>query len=274
MFRNSPEKNRLLAVFAAVSMLLPGLAAASCSRTINVPVAPHGMAVVVKHGKAAGVVPDLLDELGDKYGCKFAFPVVPRARLEMLFRAADADLIVLSTRSPERDLSGTFVPVFKYRALLVGVKPMETTVQSVDALLSQTDLRIAVVRGFDYGPAYRKLLEPGMAARVQYANDLNDLMRRLQAKIADVTILPYSSAYNTIMEDPRLSGFDAQLSISALDDIPWQDAGFYVSKRTLPMADQTILIDMLGSEEVGKHILKSLSKVIPPAVFSLTAKRH
>jgi polar amino acid transport system substrate-binding protein len=76
------------------------------------------------------------------------------------------------------------------------------------------------------------------------------------------------------MEDPRLSGFDAQLSISALDDIPWQDAGFYVSKRTLPMTDQTILIDMLGSEEVGKHILKSLSKVIPPAVFSLTAKRH
>ena len=97
---------------------------------------------------------------------------VPRARLEMLFRAADADLIVLSTRSPERDLCGTFVPVFKYRALLVGIKPVDPAVQSVDALLSQTDLRIAVVRGFDYGPAYRKLLEPAMAARVQYANDL------------------------------------------------------------------------------------------------------
>jgi polar amino acid transport system substrate-binding protein len=40
------------------------------------------------------------------------------------------------------------------------------------------------------------------------------------------------------------------------------------------MGDQSALIDMLGSEEVGKHILKSLSKVIPPAVFGLTAKRH
>lgn len=265
---------RLLTVLAAVCGLLPGMAQATCSRTINVPVAPHGMAVVVKHGKAAGVVPDMLDELGDKYGCKFAFPVVPRARLEMLFRAADADLIVLSTRSPERDLSGTFVPVFKYRALLVGVKPLDPPVQSVDALLSQTDLRIAVVRGFDYGPAYRKLLDPAVASRVQYANNLNDLMRRIQAGIADVTILPYSSAYNTIMEDPRLSGLESQLSIHSLDDIPWQDAGFYVSKRTLPAADQAILIDMLGSEEVGKQILKSLSKVIPPAVFSLTAKRH
>ncbi|WP_377704527.1 substrate-binding periplasmic protein [Pseudoduganella sp. UC29_71] len=265
---------RLLAALATLCCALPGLAAASCSRTINVPVAPHGQAVVVKHGKAAGVVPEMLDELGDKYGCKFVFPVVPRARLEMLFRAADADLIVLSTRSPERDLSGTFVPVFKYRALLVGIKPVDPAVQSVDALLSQTDLRIAVVRGFDYGPAYRKLLEPAMAARVQYANDLNDLMRRIQARIADVTILPYSSAYNTIVDDPRLAGLDSQLVITALDDVPWQDAGFYVSKRTLSMADQSALIDMLGSEEVGKHILKSLSKVIPPAVFGLTAKRH
>lgn len=265
---------RLLTAIATLCCALPGLAAASCSRAINVPVAPHGVAVVVKHGKAAGVVPDLLDELSDKYGCKFVFPVVPRARLEMLFRAGDGDIIVLSTRSPERDLSGTFVPVFKYRAVLVGIKPLDTAVQSVDALLKQTDLRIAVVRGFDYGPAYRKLLDPAMAARVQYANDLSDLMRRIQARIADVTILPYSSAYNTIAEDPRLSGLDGQLSISALDDIPWQDAGFYVSKRTLSSADQSVLIDMLGSEEVGKHILKSLSKAIPPAVFGLTAKRH
>ncbi|WP_157200895.1 ABC transporter substrate-binding protein [Massilia sp. Root351] len=265
---------RLLTVFATLCCVLPGLAAASCSRAINVPVAPHGMAVVVKHGKAAGVVPELLDELGDKHGCKFVFPVVPRARLEMLFRAADADLIVLSTRSPERDIAGTYIPVFKYRAVLVGIKPLDSAVQTVDALLRQTGLRIAVVRGFDYGPAYRKLLEPAVASRVQYANDLNDLMRRIQANIADVTILPYSSAYNTIIEDPRLSGLDSQLTISALDDIPWQDAGFYVSRRTLPVADQTALIEMLGSEEVGNHILKSLSKVIPPAVFSLTAKRH
>lgn len=265
---------RLLTAIATLCCALPVFAAASCSRAINVPVAPHGMAVVVKHGKAAGVVPDMLDELGDRYGCKFVFPVVPRARLEMLFRAADADLIVLSTRSPERDMSGTFVPVFKYRALLVGIKPMDAAVQSVDALVRQTDLRIALVRGFDYGPAYRKLLDPALAGRVQYANDLNDLMRRIQANIADVTILPYSSAYNTIIEDPRLSGLESQLTISPLEDIPWQDAGFYVSKRTLAIADQSVLIDMLGSEEVGKHILKSLSKVIPPAVFGLTAKRH
>ncbi|MYN06284.1 substrate-binding periplasmic protein [Pseudoduganella aquatica] len=265
---------RRLTTFATLCCVLPGLAAAACSRTINVPVAPHGMAIVVKHGKAAGVMPDMLDELGDKYGCKFTFPVVPRARLEMLFRASDADVIVLSTRSPERDLSGTFVPVFKYRAVLVGVKPIDPSVQSVDTLLKNTDLRIAVVRGFDYGPAYRKLLEPAQAARVQYANDLNDLMRRMQANIADVTILPYSSAYNTIVEDPRLSGLDGQLSISALEDVPWQDAGFYVSTRTLLPADQAVLIDMLGNDEIGKRFLKSLSKVIPPAVLNLTAKRH
>lgn len=265
---------RHLIASAALCCLLPGLAAASCSRTINVPVAPHGMSIIDKHGKAAGVVPEMLDEIGDKFGCKFAFPLVPRARLEMLFRAGDADMVVIATRSPERDVSGTFVPVFKYRAVLVGVKPADKAVQSVDALIKQTNLRIALVRGFDYGPAYRKLLEPGMASRVQLANDLSDLMRRLQANIADVTILPYASAYNTIVEDPRLTGLDARLSISALEDLPWQDAGFYVSNRTLQPADQSALIDMLGSDDIAKHFLKSLSKVIPPAVLSLTAKRH
>ena len=267
-------KARTLIALATACCTWTGVAAASCSRPIHVPVAPHGMSVIVKHGKAAGVVPEILDELGDKYGCKFAFPVVPRARLEMLFRAGDADLVVIATRSPERDLYGTFVPVFKYRAVLVSVKPMDAAVQSVDDLLRNTNLRIGLVRGFDYGPTYRKLLEPAMAGRVQFANDLSDLMRRMQANIADVTILPYASAYNTIIEDPRLAGLDAKLSISALEDLPWQDAGFYVSRRTLNAADQVIMIDMLGSDEVGKQFLNSLSKVIPPAVLSLTAKRH
>lgn len=252
----------------------PGFALATCSRPIKVPVAPHGMTVVVKNGNAAGVVPEMLDVFGDKYGCKFGFTIVPRARLEMLFRAGDADIISIATRSPERDLSGTFVPVFKYRAVLIGLKPINTAVQSVDELIKHTDLRIGLVRGFDYGPAYRRLLEQDLAGRVQYANDLSDLMRRIQAKIADVTILPYSSAYNTIIEDARLTGLDSKLAINPLEDLPWQDAGFYVSKRTLSPADQAVLIEMLGSEELGKHFLKALSKVIPPAVLSLTVKRH
>ncbi|WP_256082072.1 transporter substrate-binding domain-containing protein [Massilia sp. YIM B04103] len=259
--------------FGTLCCAWPGFALAMCSRPIKVPLAPHGMTVVVKNGNAAGVVPEMLEVFGDKYGCKFGFPVVPRARLEMLFRTGDADIVAIATRSPERDLSGTFVPVFKYRAVLLGLKPTNTVAQSVDELIKHTDLRIGLVRGFDYGPAYRRLLEPDMAGRVQYANDLSDLMRRIQAKIADVTILPYSSAYNTIVEDARLSGLDAKLAISPLEDLPWQDAGFYVSKRTLNPADQAVLIEMLGSDEVGKHFLKSLSKLIPPAVLGLTVKR-
>ncbi|MCG2583582.1 ABC transporter substrate-binding protein [Massilia sp. TS11] len=260
----------LLGVLAGAAW--PALAA--CSRPIQVPMAPHGVAIVSKNDKAAGVLPDLLQSLGEAHGCKFVFSLVPRARLEMLFKEGNADLIVLSTRSPERDRAGSFVPMINYRAVLVSNKPLPTPVHTVEELVKNTELRIALVRGFDYGPAYRTLLEPALTARVQLANDLNDLMRRLQANIADVTILPYSSAYNTIVDDARLKGLDATLTIHALDDLPWQDAGFYVSSRTLAPADKSALIDLLGADEVGNQFIKGLSKAIPPKILALTARRH
>jgi polar amino acid transport system substrate-binding protein len=46
---------------------------------------------VCTSGKPDGVYPEMLRQIANASGCKMAFAVVPRARLEMLFETGQAD---------------------------------------------------------------------------------------------------------------------------------------------------------------------------------------
>ncbi len=253
----------LQVLLASLALSLPQYALAECPRPINVPLAPQGVGVMVKDGVATGVVPDLLRTLASVTRCDIKQPIVP---------AGDADMLVFATQTPERDQSGQFVPLFKYRAALVSARPLERPVQSIAELLLRADLRVVLIRGFDYGPVYRQLKSPTLAERVSYAYDIPDLLRRLQSGAGDVSILLPGSEYEALRTDPLLAPLKGKLVYNELNDLPWQDAGAYVSTKTLTKQEQAMLVNGLKHMDIGRQALKAFAEVFPPALIKAAIK--
>ena len=82
---------------------------ADCSRLMQVPVAPIGLTVIAKGNEVSGVYPDVLRSL-ERGNCLFNFSIVPRARLEAMFEAGKADLLIPATKTPKRDEHGILCP--------------------------------------------------------------------------------------------------------------------------------------------------------------------
>ncbi len=260
------------ALLAAALAVLPLQAQAACSRPVNVPIAPLGVSVVVRQGHVDGIFPDMLRALGKKVGCQFNFSVVPRARLEMLFSTNAADLLIVATKSPERDKAGQFVPLFKYRATLISVKPLAKPIQSLEQVAQDATLRVVVVRGFDYGPAYRKLLAQLGPQRLAYAADGPTVLRMLQSNMADVTILPPTSAYAAARADARLNGVPEKLQFAVMEEMPWEEAGVYVSNKALPELDQVLLIYALRQPSTSELVMKGYQAVFPPSILDISTR--
>ncbi len=259
-------------VLAGLAGVLPQAALADCPRPINTPLAPLGVGVVLKDGVATGVIPELLRKLAAVTGCQFRQPIVPVARQQSLFSDGDADMLVFATQTPERDQSGQFVPLFKYRAALVSLKAFERPMLSIGELMQRPELRVVLVRGFDYGPVYRRLKAPALADRVAYANDVADMLRRLQAGSADVSVLLPGSEYEALRTDERLAPVKGKLNYGELNDMPWQDAGAYVSTKSLSKQEQAMLINGLRHMDIGRQALKAFGEVFPPALVRATIK--
>jgi polar amino acid transport system substrate-binding protein len=259
-------------VLVGVLGACPPAVLANCPRPINTPLAPLGVGVVVRDGVATGVVPELLRTLASVTGCEFRQPIVPVARQQIMFSDGDADMLVFATQTPERDQSGQFVPLFKYRAALISLKTFERPVLSIADLMARPELRIVLIRGFDYGPVYRQLKSPAMAERVVYAQDIPDLLRRLQAGTGDVSVLLPGSEYEALRTEERLAPLKGKLIYGELNDLPWQDAGAYVSTKTLGKQDQAMLINGLRHMDIGRQALKAFAEVFPPALIKATIK--
>ncbi len=156
-----------LRAHALASLLLscmPLLAQADCLRALRVPVAPIGLAVTVNDGEVGGIYPDLLRAEMAKTGCAMEFQVMQRSRQEMLFETGQADLLVPARRSARRDAHGEFVPMIRSRAVLLYLRSRQLPAHSVAGLLEHRELRVAVVRGYDYDGRYPSLVRGGGAA--------------------------------------------------------------------------------------------------------------
>lgn len=223
-------------------LLLASPAWGACSRPINVPVSPLGVSVIVNGTKVGGVFPELLEQLGAKAGCQFVWSVVPRIRAEMMFEDGKADLLVAATRSDKRDQSGLFVPLVASRASLVSVERRQAPLASMAQLLAQSKVRVALVRGYDYGPAYRELTRAlAQQKRLFLEPDALSVARLLDAGMADVTILPTTAVVGAIATDARVAGLRGRLRFEALEELPWSKGGIYISTNSLTEGDRNTL---------------------------------
>ncbi|WP_394777336.1 substrate-binding periplasmic protein [Undibacterium sp.] len=238
-------------------------AQAACSRTINVPISPIGLSVVVNGDAVSGVYPDVLRAASSKDGCSFEFSVVPRARLDAMFESGKADLLIPASKSARRDAQGIFVPMIFGRATVITVTSSRPPVRSAQDLLDRRELKVALVRGFDFGEGYQKLVkELTRQGRVFLDTDTVSVARLLQSGIADVTIMAPSIMAGAIQDEPRTPGLLEKLRFEPIDELPWSDSGAYIS-RALSEADRTALRELLERSAKSGMVWNAFQRYYP-----------
>jgi polar amino acid transport system substrate-binding protein len=243
-------------------------AEAGCSRDINVPAAATGQTVTFDGGKVGGMIPEMLTLIGNKAGCTFVWSMVPRIRLETMFEAGQADLMVAATQVERRDRHGLFIPVVEARPTLISLQSERPQVSSIAELLTRRELRVALVRGYDYGEAYRAMIATlTTQGRVYMEADPRTVARLINGAMADVTIMPASSFIGGLQGDSRIVDMAHRLRIEPLDELPWIKSGIYISKKSLSPADQQALEQAFTTSVKSGLWWQALKRYYTPAVL-------
>lgn len=230
------------------------------------PVAPVGLSVTTVGETVGGIYPDLLRSFAAKDGCSFLFSVVPRARQELMFEAGRADLLVPATRTPRRDESGQFVPMLNSRPLLISLNAERPAVRSLAELLERRELRVAVVRGYDYGEAYQAIVkELGQQGRLVLAVDPLSVARSLTGGIADLTIMAPNILIGALQSDARVRFLIERMRYEPVDELPWGESGIYISNKSgLPEADRKLLRELLERSGKSGAVWRAFQSYYPP----------
>lgn len=245
--------------------VLAAEAHAACSRPMQVPLAPVGLSVLLPpQGQPTGVYPELLRQVGESEGCVFTMSTVPRARQELMFERGQADLLVPASRTPRRDEFGEFVPLIQSRAMVITLnaeRPLPTTLK---ALVQATELRVVLVRGFDFGDAYQAAVkELTRQGRLRLEADTVSVARVLDGGGADVTVMAPSILVSALHADERVSHLLGRLRLGAVDELGWNDSGIYLSRATLNEGDRRHLQDSLDKAARSGLVWKLFRQFYP-----------
>ncbi|NRR30728.1 transporter substrate-binding domain-containing protein [Oxalobacteraceae bacterium] len=264
---------RLIGGALVCALVLCAPARAACTREIVVPVAPTGYSVIVNGDTVSGAFPDLLREMGQQLGCRFRFPVVPRARMAYMFLdSAEADLMLPASRSAERDARADFIPMMRLKVNLVSLKSQRLKLASVDQLLARPALRGVAVRSYVFGDEYNALLRRLEAQqRVFYANDLLMAARMLEAGRADFTIVAPTIFLSALADVPELAALRRQLVFTELEGLPPTDSGAYISRRALGAPDRAALRHLLEQAAHGP-LWRAFLKYYPPEIAAYVVR--
>jgi polar amino acid transport system substrate-binding protein len=260
-------------VLVLAGLALPLRASAGCSRPIRVPASPSGQAVIKQGGQLVGLIPDVMNQIGAKIGCTFVWTPVARMRLENMFQTGAADILVAAVKVERRDRDGIFIPLFDTRATLISVRSDRAPVHSIQELLARRELRVALVRGFDYGPAYQAMLtQLASQGRLYLQPHPGKVARMLADGMADVTIITGISFAGGLLSVPDADiGFD-RIRSEPLDELPWQRSGFYLSKTALADADRRLLEQALTESSRNGLWWRAFKRHYPAHILDASAR--
>lgn len=248
-----------------LACLVAGAAQAACSRVLQVPLAPVGLSVLLPpQGPATGVYPELLRQL-EAEGCSFAMSAVPRARQELMFENGKSDLLLPASRTPRREEFGEFVPLIQARAMMIALNSDRRLPGSLRALAQASELRVVLVRGFDYGEAYQGLLKELLRqGRLRLEVDPVAVARVLAAGGADVTLMAPSILVGALYGDERVTHLLGHLRMEAVDELGWNDSGAYLSRAAMNEADRRVVREALEKAARSGQVWKLFRQFYPP----------
>ncbi|OBV41400.1 substrate-binding periplasmic protein [Janthinobacterium psychrotolerans] len=273
LYRSAWRRTTAALSLALPALALPMLAWAECSRDIHVPVSQIGASVVGAGTTVSGIYPDMLRTLGAKMGCNFVFTVVPRARLEALFETGKADLLIPASSTPRRDQHGLFIPLLGNRPLLISLQGGREPVTSMQELIERRELRVALVRGYDYGPSYQAVArELGSQGRLFYEVDALSIARLMQSGFIDATIMNPTILSGAVQNDARVHGLAERLRLEALPELPWGLSGAYISRKSLSANDQAVLRELLEKAGRSGTLMESFQRNHRPELLSMSIR--
>jgi len=239
-------------------------AVAGCSRPIDVPMAPIGLSVGFDGERATGLYPTLLRELAAGTGCEFMMRRVPRARLQKMYESAQADILIPAAATPSRDADGEFVPLIQVRASLVALGRDKPAPRSLAELVAQPDYKLAVVRGFSFGPAYDNAVATLRAQkRLVEEPDPIGVARALRQGLAQGTVMTATIIASTLVMNPELAPMEKQLRLDPLEELGWTESGLYLSRLTLSETDRRTLRQAFGQAAKAGRVWQLFNETYP-----------
>lgn len=265
------QNDHLVFLITCLCLLFaPISATAECARPIQVPVAVSGYSVIAKGDRFTGIVPDFLSLIEAKTNCRFVYFYVPKSRQEYLFENGKADLLIATIKTDKREKFGYFVPLLQLRATLISIKGRNFSIQSTKDLIEHSAFRLVVVRGYDYGPAYQRIVEEmNRLGRLTIEPDPISVGRTMQNNSNYVTIMAPTLFVGVVQTETILKNLIGKLRFDRLDDLPWNESGIYISKLSLSLEDQSYLRSQLEKNAMTDVILKSYANYYPPEVLKL-----
>ena len=208
-----------------------------CSRPIRVAARPVGRFLWPgPDGQAVGPLRDLLTLVGPRVGCRFVYDQLSTARATDLFGNGEIDILP-GAKTPERDAVGRFVLLSNYRLVLLSRTDRHLPIASVADLLTSA-ITIDVVRGYDYGTAYRALVARMAAGgRVIENVSLETLAERMAAGRSDAALMTAPPFVDVALS----AGLKDRLQVMPLDGLPPVVGGLYLVERALGPADSDLL---------------------------------
>lgn len=253
--------------------LASSMAQAGCSRVIVTPVAALGLSVMIDGETINGIYPEILRNNQSKETCQFALSAVPRARQELLFEAGKADILLPASKTPRRDEWGVFVPLAYSRAALISINTDRAPIKTLKDLLEARDLTLALVRGYDYGPAYQELIvELNRQGRLRMEADPMGVARLLRNGVVNATVMAPTILAGTLVEDERVRGLSDKLRYESIEELPWLGNGLYLSKTALSEADRQALLEFFDRIAKSGAVWKGFQQFYDPAVLRVGLK--
>ena len=244
---------------------MAGTAQANCTRPLAVPMAPIGLSVSFDDDRTSGVYPTLLREMSAGTGCEFQVQRVPRARLQKMFETGQADLLLPASASPARDQDGEFVPLIQVRASLLTLTRDRPLPRSLAELVATPGLKLAVVRGFNFGPAYEQMVVALRAQkRLVEEPDAGGVARALRQGLAQATVMTASIFIGTLLGEADLAPLVKQLNVDALEELGWSESGVYLSRHSLSEADRRALRQALTQSAKSGRVWQLFNDHHPP----------
>jgi polar amino acid transport system substrate-binding protein len=256
-----------------LALATPALAWAGCSRPIHADVASMGLSVTVHDSVVGGFYPTLLRTLGEHEGCEFVFAPVPKARQEAMFAIGQTDLMLPASRTSRRDRHGHFVPFVASRAAILSIDHARAPIHSLKELRERKELRVALVRGYDYGDQYQALIKDLTAqGRAVFEPDPVSVARLLQGGMADVSVITPATLGGAILSDKRVEPMFDKLRVEVVEDLPWGMSGMYISKISVSAADRAVIERMVGNAVKSGVVYEGLRKQYPPSLIEGTVR--
>lgn len=233
------------------------------------PMAPLGLSVSFDGERAGGIYPALLRELAASTGCEFRIHRVPRARLQKMFELGQADLMLPAAVSPSREQAGEFVPLIQVRASLLTLSRELPAPRSLTELLAQPDFKLAVVRGFSFGPAYDSAVATlREQKRLAEEADIAGAARALRRGLAQATIMMPATFVSTLNSEADLAPLLKQLRSEPLEELGWSESGVYLSRQRLDDADRRTLRQAFGHAVKAGRVWQLFNDSYPPGSLS------